>query len=200
MILKHLHLWELGPKLYNNISFETLYFEDQYEYPNDIAAINISCDDVPLLNHDKFKIAKISNIEDPPDPLHGYYITVQKGYRTSIISCIYNESNDVDSPDSFNLQYIIDAPDQPRDSISFDYSGCGLFNTRDRLAGFYVDDKYNLSEGKNNNNNEEIQDSENVKYEHINYDYNKTTIFNIVFARNFKKLFKTKVPINEIIN
>ena len=114
-----------------------------------------------------------------------------------LISCIYNESNDVDSPDSFNLQYIIDAPDQPKESINFDYSGCALFNTRDRLAGFYIDDKYYLSQEKNNNNNnEEIQHNENVKDEHINYDYNKTTISNIVFAHNFKKLFKTKVPIN----
>ena len=133
------------PIIYNNISFETLYFEDQYEYPNDIAAINISCDDVPILENYKIKIAKRLNIEDPPNPLHGEYVNVQNRYSTSIISCIYNQPNNVDSLNTLKRQYIIDSYGDPNDLTRYDFSGCGLFSTSDRLVGFYVDDKYYLS-------------------------------------------------------
>ena len=200
------------PVTYNNVSFETLYFENSYKYPNDIAAINISCGNAPILKHFKIKIAKLTDSEYPPNPLHGDYVNTQDHYyRTAIISTIYNESNDVDSLNSLKQKYIIGTYGHPNDSIRFDFSGCGLFSTNDRLVGFYADDKYYYTDEEYNqdgihyingststNSNQEYKHIYNVSYENNNDIYKKTTkVSNIVFAQNIKTLFKSKVHINE---
>ena len=195
---------------YHNVTFETIYFEDSFGDSMDVAAINISCEDVSILMNNDINISEVDSI---PMQLYGEYINVRKKYRRPITDCSVI-LKDI-GRDSKNRQYRKEIGTYGHTNCASipGYSGCGLYNQYGQLVGLHVGTGYSEESRLLHMMDEEkfIKnecDSINESYSGQGVNLSDETLnkiirvarnafSNIVFAKNILLLFETNGHINK---